>query len=516
MAGDDKRVLFADEVICPTGTCDGPGGSWKILVADDEPDVHEITRIALASYLFEGRKVELLTAYSGADVKEILAREDDVALILLDVVMERENTGLDLVQYIREDLNNALIRIVIRTGQPGKAPEHEVITRYDINDYTAKTELTAQKLFTAVTASLRAYASLKTIETNRQGLERIIHSNAILFESRSLSQFATGVLDELKGILNLNPSMACCQTSLYAATRGGEDIIVLAATGDLKDSVGLPIQSVFSPELMAGFQRVWAGEENQFAGDEYLGGLQTKEGARCLLYFNGCSSLSTVEQNLVRIYTTNVGIGFDNLSLTREIVETQKEVIYTLGEIVETRSKETANHVTRVAEFCYLLAQKYGMDPTSAERLKLASPMHDIGKIGIPETILHKPGRLTKEEFEIIKTHAETGHYILKNSKRQILQTAAIVAWQHHEKWDGSGYPQGLSREDIHIYGRIAAIADVFDALSHKRCYKDAWPMDRIMALFKNESGRHFDPSLVDIFLAEKDRFIEINERFPE
>ncbi len=515
MAADDKMVLFADEVIGDPGSSDGSGKSWKILVADDEPDVHEITRIALASYLFEGRRVELLTAYSGADVKQILAHEDDVALILLDVVMEQENTGLTLVHYIREELNNTLIRIVIRTGQPGKAPEHEVITRYDINDYTAKTELTAQKLFTAVTASLRAYASLKTIEMNRQGLERIIRSNAVLFESRSLAQFAAAVLDELKGILKLNSSTACCQTSLFAATRE-EEILVLAATGDFKDKVGLPIQAVFSPKLMARFQRIWAREENLFADDEYLGGLQTKEGARCLLYFNGCSTLSTVEQTLVRIYTTNAGIGFDNLNLTREIVETQKEVIYTLGEIVETRSKETANHVTRVAEFCYLLAQKYGMDPISAERLKLASPMHDIGKIGISEAILHKPGRLTKEEFEIIKTHAETGHYILKNSKRQILQTAAIVAWQHHEKWDGSGYPQGLAREDIHIYGRIAAIADVFDALSHKRCYKDAWPMDRIMALFENESGRHFDPSLVEILLAEKDRFVEINERFPE
>ncbi|ACN15800.1 two-component response receiver and regulator protein [Desulforapulum autotrophicum HRM2] len=516
MAADNEMVLFADEDICLPGSGRIPGKSWKILVADDEPDVHEITRIALASYQFDGCKVELLAAYSGADVKEILARENDVALILLDVVMERENTGLALVQYIREELNNDLIRIVIRTGQPGKAPEHEVITRYDINDYTAKTELTAQKLFTAVTASLRAYASLKTIEANRQGLERIIHSNASLFESRSLSQFATGVLDELKGILKLNLSTACCQTSLYAATTGGQDIIVLAARGDFKDKEGLPIQAVFSPELMARFQRVWDGEENLFAGDEYLGGVQTKEGARCLLYFDGCSTLSTVEQNLVRIYTTNVGIGFDNLSLTREIVETQKEVIYTLGEIVETRSKETANHVIRVAEFCYLLAQKYGIDPTCAERLKLASPMHDIGKIGIPETILHKPGRLTKEEFEIIKTHAETGYYILKNSKRQILQTAAIVAWQHHEKWDGSGYPQGLSREDIHIYGRITAVADVFDALSHKRCYKDAWSMDRIMELFKKESGKHFDPALMDIFLAEKERFVEINERFPE
>ncbi|MEA1967134.1 MAG: HD domain-containing phosphohydrolase, partial [Thermodesulfobacteriota bacterium] len=141
---------------------------------------------------------------------------------------------------------------------------------------------------------------------------------------------------------------------------------------------------------------------------------------------------------------------------------------------------------------------------------------HDIGKIGTPESILHKPGKLTAKEFEIIKTHAETGYYILKNSKRQIMKTAAIVAWQHHEKWNGTGYPQGLAGENIHIYGRIAAIADVFDALSHKRCYKDVWSIERIEKLFKQERGKHFDPYLMDLFLSDIDQFVEVNNSFPD
>ena len=516
MVDDDKKVLFADEISRIEEKILNFEEPWKILVVDDEPDVHDITRITLGNYLFEGRGVELISAFSGKEAKDILSRVDDFALILLDVVMEREDTGLTLVRHIRQEIDNPLVRIVLRTGQPGKAPEHEVITLYDINDYTEKTELTAQKLFTVVTASLRAYKSLQIIERNRQGLERIIHSNATIFESRTHFQFATGVLHQIRGILKLDSNSACCHTSLFAATKDNDEISIFAGTGNFTDKVGLPIQAVFSPGLMARFKGLCDRGGDLFEGDEYLGCFQTRDGAHFLLYFSGCGSLSQVERDLIRIYTTNVGIGFDNISLTREIVETQKEVIFTLGEIVETRSKETANHVTRVAEFCYVLAKKYGMDETCAERLKLASPMHDIGKIGISESILHKPGKLTKEEFKIMKTHAETGYYILKNSKRQILQTAAIVAWQHHEKWDGSGYPQGLSRENIHIYGRIAAIADVFDALSHKRCYKEAWPMDRIMDLFKHESGRHFDPVLSDIFLAEKDQFFAINQRFPE
>ncbi len=516
MAADDNRVLFADERKAGAVELTASGEPWKILVADDEPEIHEITRIALNSYVFEGRGVKLLSAFSGDDVKEILSREDDVALILLDVVMEREDTGLTLVQYVREALGNHMIRIVLRTGQPGKVPENEVITRYDINDYKAKTELTAQKLFTTVTASLRAYSSLKIIERNRQGLERVIQATATIFERRSLSLFATGVLEQLQEILKVNSKPARCHTSAYAVTGDGDKFTILAATGEFGGKVGLPVQQVFSPEVMERFDALCGSGGEEFVGDEYLGVFQTKESSSCLLYLSGCRLLSSLERNLIRVYATNVAIGFDNISLTREIIDTQKEVIYTLGEIVETRSKETANHVTRVAEFCYLLAEKCGMDNTSAERLKLASPMHDIGKIGIPEAILHKPGKLTKEEFEIIKTHAYTGYYILKNSKRQIMQTAAIVAWQHHEKWDGNGYPQGLFGADIHIYGRIAAIADVFDALSHQRCYKEAWSMDKIIDLFKSESGKHFDPALVKIFLAEKDQFVAINNRFPE
>ena len=226
--------------------------------------------------------------------------------------------------------------------------------------------------------------------------------------------------------------------------------------------------------------------------------------------------MSDIEKKLIRIYATNIAIGFDNISLAREIINTQKEVILTLGEIVETRSQETANHVTRVAEICYLLAKKNGMDEKTCDLLRLATPMHDVGKIGVPEAVLNKPGKLTDAEFEVIKKHARTGYEILKKSNRSIMKTAAIVALQHHEKWDGSGYPQGLFGEDIHIYGRIAAIADVFDALSHKRCYKNPWNLNQIVDLFEKESGSHFDKTLTEIFLFYIEEFEAINRRFPE
>ena len=199
--------------------------------------------------------------------------------------------------------------------------------------------------------------------------------------------------------------------------------------------------------------------------------------------------------------------------LHKEIEDTQKEVIYKMGEIGETRSKETGNHVKRVAEYSKILALEYGLSKDDADILFTASPMHDIGKVGIPDSILKKPGRLTKEEFEIMKTHAEIGYNILKNSTRKVLKAASIVAYEHHEKWDGTGYPRALSGEDIHIYGRITALADVFDALGSKRCYKEAWDDEKIFDLLKEESGKQFDPKLIEIFFNKLDDFLEIRER---
>jgi response regulator RpfG family c-di-GMP phosphodiesterase len=202
--------------------------------------------------------------------------------------------------------------------------------------------------------------------------------------------------------------------------------------------------------------------------------------------------------------------------LNKDIEDTQKEVVFTMGAIGESRSKETGNHVKRVAEYSKLLALYYGLDEKDAEMLKQASPMHDIGKVAIPDAILNKPGRFDEQERKIMDTHAKLGYDMLRHSSRPLLNTAAIVAHEHHEKWDGSGYPRGLSGEDIHIYGRITALADVFDALGSDRCYKKAWDDEKIFKLFKEEKGKHFDPKLVDIFFDNLDEFLKIREKFKE
>nr|WP_256489570.1 HD domain-containing phosphohydrolase [Pleionea sp. CnH1-48] len=178
---------------------------------------------------------------------------------------------------------------------------------------------------------------------------------------------------------------------------------------------------------------------------------------------------------------------------------------------MESTSDETGKHIKRVAEYSRLLAHYTEFLSGEDEVLIYhAAPMHDIGKIAIPREILHKPSRLTDDEFEIMKQHTLKARDILKSSNRKFLKAASIIAMQHHEKWDGTGYPFGLKGDEIHIFGRIVALADVFDALVHKRCYKEKWPLDEAVEYIKNNTGTQFDPQLVDIFMEHLDEFVTI------
>ena len=217
---------------------------------------------------------------------------------------------------------------------------------------------------------------------------------------------------------------------------------------------------------------------------------------------------------LAATYTSKT---LESAKLQEEIEATQREVIFIMSAAGEERSKETGDHVKRVAEYCRLFAEKLGLGKGKTTVLKLAAPMHDIGKIAIPDRILLKDGKLDEEEWKKMKTHTTIGYGFLKNYDRPLLKSAGIIAHQHHERWDGGGYPCGLRGEEIDIYGRIVALADVFDALGSGRVYrKEAWELDKILDLFKAERGRQFDPALVDVFLANIEDFEKIRETYQD
>jgi putative two-component system response regulator len=200
----------------------------------------------------------------------------------------------------------------------------------------------------------------------------------------------------------------------------------------------------------------------------------------------------------------------------RELDVARSETIERLALAAEFRDDETAAHLHRMSHYCHLMARKYGLDEYACEMLRVASPMHDVGKIGIPDHILLKPARLSRDEFEIMKQHAEIGHQILSGSGSELVNLAAVIAYTHHEKWNGSGYPRQLARMDIPVEGRIAAVADVFDALTSARPYKQPWSIDAAVQWMKTGRGVHFDPELLDLFLGSMDEVLEIREQFQD
>ncbi len=218
----------------------------------------------------------------------------------------------------------------------------------------------------------------------------------------------------------------------------------------------------------------------------------------------------------VGIYAKNISLILESLIKQQEIEKTQKELLFVVGEAVEARSKETGAHVKRVSLICELIGKKLGLDEDFIGALKLAAPLHDLGKIAVPETILHNPGKLEGEDWKIMQSHAQVGREILNKSTVSVLKLGAKLAHYHHENWDGTGYPDGLSGEEIPIEARIMAVADVFDALGSKRCYKKIWPNDQIKAFLISEKEKKFEPQLVDIVINDFDEFLAIRAQFPD
>lgn len=498
---DDEILIVDDEHETACHVREG----WKVLIVDDEPEVHRITKMTLAQFIFDARPIEFLHAYTGDEAIAIMANESDIALILLDVVMETDNAGLNVVKHVRDVLQNPHVRIVLRTGQPGQAPEDDVVANYDINDYKDKTELTSQKLRTLIRASLRSYSDIRTLEHHRRGLEKVIAASKGIFEKQALKQFAEGTLEQLSALLALEES------SLYTLRHNAYELRNSTLETLLSNTVLLVGDDKANPSdvvLEAMRQR-----QNLYRDNELVIFCNNPRHS-LIFHIEGTRPLSQMDTYLLNLFTENIIIALENIRLNELLADNQREIIYRIGEIVETRSKESGLHVKRVALYCELFAKLLGLSDEKAELLKRASPLHDIGKIGIPDAVLHKPGKLDADEWEIMKTHAQIGYDMLSGSDIELFQVASQIALNHHEKWDGSGYPQGLRERNIPLEGRITALVDVFDALGSDRCYKRAWPLDKILTLIREEKGRHFDPDLVDLMLANLEHFLAIRDTY--
>jgi signal transduction histidine kinase/DNA-binding NarL/FixJ family response regulator len=289
---------------------------WKIAIIDDEPAVHDGTRFALSDYRLNGQGLEILSAYSAAEGRALMRGNPDVAVLLLDVIMESDTAGLALVEFIRHELKNETVRIILRTGQPGQAPERRVIVDYDINDYKAKTELTADKLFTAMTAALRGYQQLQRMVETRRGLEIIIEAASTLFDFKSMQRLAEGVLTQIASLLNVD----CAGILVLREPRDSREAFsVLAGSGCYSRFIGTDVSEMIDHDLRRLVQEAFVRRRHEFSSRHSVLYIKTLSGREVVVVLEAARQLSDTDRALVEIFCSRLSIAFDNVILYEEL-----------------------------------------------------------------------------------------------------------------------------------------------------------------------------------------------------
>ena len=473
---------------------------WKILVVDDEPDVRRLTELNLRGFQFGGRSLNLLEADSAKAAQAILEEHRDIAMALIDVVMETDDAGLKLVEWIRNTLKNRMIRLIIRTGQPGMAPERYVIDHYDIDDYKDKTELTVQRLYTTVRSSIKSFRDLQTIEMNRLGLARILNITPELYNlhRERLEEYFRGVLTQIIGICNFEHSGMISTVDGLMATMEGETIQVRAGVGEFGDHSGGDIRRREIAELCS--QAVLnQSAPHDLRDTAVIVPLEVKGEILGFVYLECHTDLSHDDRELVHIMANQCAAALDNFRLHHSLEESYDEAIDMLAQIAEFKDSATGKHIHRIQEYTRRLANGLGFPTEEADAIAKASRLHDVGKVGIPDHILRKPGKLTPEEYAVIQRHTRIAEAVL--SRSHTLTLARTIAVSHHEHWDGNGYPHGLVGEQIPLPARIVAVVDVFDALLSNRPYKLPWARDEAALQIQAGIGSHFEPKIAETFL---------------
>jgi len=510
-----SNFLFKDE--SPDDTCSSKSKKnkvWRILVIDDDESVHQVTRLVLADANIEHRKLDIVSAYSSEQAREILLKDDTFCMAFVDVVMETDHAGLELVEWIRNDLKNQAIRLILRTGQAGSAPESKVIKEFDINDYKEKTDFTSGKMTTTVYASIRAYRDIMTIQRSLDAFKQLIKATHDLLKINQFKAFASAALDHLLTLMEVDSSALYIARSHIEIDETSSNLIIACTGKYVSESDSLEASEI-SNDVKTLIRKSFDNKSHFITDEVFVGYYETSVNSASVLYIEFEDDAEHFKANLAELFATNVAHLLDILSRKYEAEKTQKELLYIVGEVIEARSKDTGSHVQRVALVCELLATKLGLDDEFISAIHLAAPLHDIGKVIIPRDILHKPGKLDENEWNTMKTHAEAGFQLLSKSKTNVSKLGARLAHSHHENWDGSGYPEGLRGENIPIEARIMAIADVFDALGSDRCYKTKWSNDDIKTFLIAQRGKKFDAKMIDVFIDSYDEFCEIRMNNP-
>lgn len=516
MSMSDDFLDFLEDT--PESDSEGPKANWKVMIVDDDISVHEATKFSLKRFTFLGKGIEWISAFSAKEAKLLFETEHDIALMFLDVVMESDSAGLELARWYRDKRINPCTRIILRTGQPGQAPEREIIINYDLHDYKTKTELTSDKLFTTTVSALRAYHDMHRLEETKMGLEGIIHSTATILRVQTMYEYAKAVLRQIESILDIRSSgIICAQSDIPSIWK------ILAETGTFKNS----------PEkINEHLNRASATE--QLPTEE----VATEDGCmvymlsapedrvKYAIYIEPVNMLNDIQLKMLLMFCNNVSVGLSNIRLYNSLIDANRVTVMSLAQVTESRDHSTGEHVFRISGASERLVRKMRdkgvyLDELTDETvalLGLSATLHDIGKIMVRDQVLLKPDRLTDDEFDEIKQHTVNGAKILEtisnNATESIryLEIGQEIALYHHERWDGTGYPMGLKGRDIPIVARITAVVDVFDALTHERCYKPMYSLEEASKIIRDGRGTFFDPLIVDVFLEMLDEGVDFDE----
>lgn len=484
-------------------------GEIKVLLVDDEQGVHDATRLVLGRLEFEGRKVRLFHASSDGEARRVFAEHPDVAVAIVDVVMETEHAGLDFVRHVRDVLKNKICRIILRTGQPGSAPEREVVRHLEIDDYKEKTELTADRLFTAVFTALRAYRALLALQRTTRGLDTILDAAGDLSGRRGLLDFMRGMLEQLVALVSLEADGLIVRGAV-AAHVDGPRYSVVVGTGAFAGCESDPVEQLLPPEALANAGSTDVNTRLVMLDSGVALIIAPRKTERYVIWLPLSAPISSESSALLRLFAEKLAVSLDNALLQHENTAAQEEILSRLCDVVEYRSNETGQHVRRMSRYARLMANLLGLDNERVETIAAAAPLHDIGKISIPDSILKKPGKLDPREMEMMRQHPSLGHAILSGSRFSVLREGAAIALSHHERWDGGGYPSGLAGEAIPLSGRIVATVDIFDALMSARVYKPAYQPSETLAMMRSLSGSHLDPRLVEVLETNFSSFVDI------
>jgi len=489
--------------------------TYKILLADDDKEVHSVSKLLLRNFTFDGATLELLDTFSAGETKRVLKEHDDIAVVFLDVVMESPDAGLQVVEYLREELQNSFTRIILRTGQPGEAPEDEIIKKYDINDYRLKTELTVKRLKTSLYSALRSYRDLMMVHRQQKGLERIIKASSTLFTNNTLNEFLNSMLDELRSFQIEDNEMVFLRSEGFISMQESGCSRVVAATGVFEPYVGKAVDSI--PELSDIYGQLGCSNDDSFEDGEiqklekgFLLCCRSRRNSGNYIYIQGDSKAYNF--NLIKLFLSNFSQALDHFLNHYQYLQDQKDFLYSLSDSLENRLPGTGNHVQRVARMMRNFGLVRGFSYIEAKDLELASIAHDLGKIRMNEDILQKEGPLSPGELEEMEKHPQWGAAILRRSGLPLMREAAELALTHHEKFDGTGYPQGLQGQHIPLKGRMLALADVYDALTHDRYYAKGASREEAVAFILEEKGKSFDPQLAQEFVDNLDKIMEGSE----